>query len=259
MRVAVLNDIHGNLDALNAVLDEVRRSGADHIVVGGDVLVGPMSREALERLTTIDLPVDFIYGNCEIDVLTQLSGREPARVPEIYRPAIRWTAEQLSPDQRQLVASWPMTLRLDIDGVGRTLFCHGTPRDENECFTARTAEALLRPLVDPLDVALLVCGHTHMQFDRLIGPTRIVNAGSVGMPFGEPGADWLLIDRTPQLRHTPYDREKAAARFRATSYPRAEEFADKYVLNPPPAAQMLEVYSRAELKSTARFATETQR
>lgn len=251
MRVAVLDDIHGNLDALDAVLEEVRRARADRIVCGGDVVVGPMSREVLERLTALDLPVDFVHGNCEVDVLTHLSGREPARVPDAYRPAIRWTAEQLTSDQQRLIATWPMTLRIDVDGVGPTFFCHGTPRDENEIFTERTAEALLLPLFEPLGAALIVCGHTHMPFDRMVGRTRVVNAGSVGMPFGAPGADWLLIDRTPQLRHTSYDLEKAAARFRATAYPRVDEFVDKYLLNPPPAAQMIDLYSRAELKSAA--------
>lgn len=88
-----------------------------------------------------------------------------------------------------------------------------------------------------------------MQFDRMIGNIRVVNAGSVGMPFGEAGADWLLLlDGKIQLRHTTYDLTKAAERIRETSYPQAQEFATNYVLEPPKEEQMLEVFTRSQLK-----------
>lgn len=87
-----------------------------------------------------------------------------------------------------------------------------------------------------------------MQFDRTIGGTRVVNAGSVGMPFGEPGAYWLLLASGVELRRTAYDLTSAAARIRATEYPQAEEFASRNVLNPPSEQQILDAYSRAELK-----------
>jgi hypothetical protein len=73
-----------------------------------------------------------------------------------------------------------------------------------------------------------------------------VNAGSVGMPFGEPGADWLLLGPGVQLRHTPYDLTKAAARIRATDNPQAEDFATRYVLQPPSEREMLEVFTNTE-------------
>jgi hypothetical protein len=87
-----------------------------------------------------------------------------------------------------------------------------------------------------------------MQFDRMIGKTRVVNAGSVGMPFGAPGAYWLLLGPEVQLRHTPYDLEKAAERIRATSYPQAEDFAARNVLQPPSEKEMLQAFRKAELK-----------
>jgi hypothetical protein len=95
---------------------------------------------------------------------------------------------------------------------------------------------------------MVVCGHTHMQFDRMVGSTRVVNAGSVGMPFGEPGADWLLLGPRVDLRHTSYDLGRAAERIRRTEYPQAEEFASQYVLKPPSEQQMLEVFAQAELR-----------
>ena len=87
-----------------------------------------------------------------------------------------------------------------------------------------------------------------MQFDRTIGGIRVVNAGSVGMPFGEPGADWLLLGPDVQLRHTPYDLASAAESIRTTTYPQAEDFAAQYVLQPPSEATMLGAFAGDELK-----------
>ena len=158
-------------------------------------------------------------------------GRDQPAVPEQHRPMIRWMAQHLQFEYGRLLASWPKTLRLDIDGCGQVLFCHGTPRDDNECFTRLTPEDRLLPIFEGLNASLIVCGHTHMQFDRMIGKTRVVNAGSVGMPFGEPGADWLLLGPDVELRHTNYDGITAADRMRATDYPDAQEFVAQYVLN----------------------------
>ena len=161
---------------------------------------GPMARETLARLLALDVPVRFIQGNCEVAVLEAMAGRDQHAVPEQRRPIIRWIAQHLQFEYGRLLASWPMTLRLDIDGCGHVLFCHGTPRDDNECFTRLTPEDRLLPIFEGLNASLIVCGHTHMQFDRMIGKTRVVNAGSVGMPFGEPGADWLLLGPDGELR-----------------------------------------------------------
>jgi predicted phosphodiesterase len=249
MRIAVLNDIHGNLPALEAVLDEVDRAGVDRIVVGGDVFPGPMPQLVLQRLLECRVPVECLYGNGEVAVLEHLAGKVPALVPEAYRPVIRWNAEQLDPAQQQAVAAWPMTLRLNVPSLGDVLFCHATPRNENEIFTEHTAEDRLLPIFEPAKAPLAVCGHTHIQFDRTVGTTRVINAGSVGMPFGPAGADWLILGPQVELRHTSYDLDAAAERIRRSGYPAAEEFATKYVLHPPPAADMLAVYAQHELTS----------
>jgi predicted phosphodiesterase len=248
MRVAALYDIHANLPALEAVLDDVRRAGVDHVVVGGDVLPGPMPREALACLRGLGIPAQFILGNGEVAVLEQLAEREPAAVPAPYRPIIRWTAEQLQPDHERWMATWPKTLRVEIPGLGEVLFCHATPRNENECFTRLTPEDRLLPVFEEIGAPLVVCGHTHMQFDRTVGGTRVVNAGSVGMPFGEPGAYWLLLGPGVQLRRTAYDLTHAAERIRGTDYPQAEDFAARNVLQPPSEKEILEVFTKVELK-----------
>jgi predicted phosphodiesterase len=248
MRAAAIYDLHGNLPALEAVLEEIRALNVDRIVVGGDVLPGPMPRECLEILLSLGTPVDFLYGNGEAAVLEDLAGRVPAKVPERYRPAIAWTARQLSPDQREAVAAWPMTVRLEIPGLGEVVFCHATPRNADEIFTRDAPEERLAPVMAIARAPVVVCGHTHMQFDRMAGGIRVINAGSAGMPFGPPGADWLLLGPGVELRRTGYDLERAAARVRATGYPDAGEIAERYILNPPSQAEMLQLYAKAELR-----------
>jgi predicted phosphodiesterase len=245
-RVAALYDIHANLPALEAVLEDVRQAEVDRIVVGGDVVPGPMPRETLRRLLTLDVPVQFIQGNGEVAVLAERSGRHSG-VPEQFRDVVRWGGLQLDPEDEALIASWPKTLSLPIDELGPVLFCHATPRSDTEVFTRLTAEARLRPIFDPVDAGVVVCGHSHMQFDRTVGRVRVVNAGSVGMPFCAPGAYWLLLDGDIQLRRTDYDLVDAADRIRRTPYPQAAEFAERNVLHPPTEQSMLDAFSGIEL------------
>jgi len=246
MRVAAIYDIHGNLPALEAVLHEISQRKVDQIVVGGDVLPGPMPTETIERLRNLDAPAHFIYGNGEVAVLQQMAGKEPASVPQTFRPIIRWTAEQLHPEHQQWLSTWPKTVTLEIAGLGSVLFCHASPQNENDIFTRLTPDNHLLPLFEGLDSATVVCGHTHVQFDRKIGPTRVVNAGSVGMPFGKPGAHWLLLGPDIQFRYTAYDLAHAAERVRSTDYPQAEDFVARNILNPPTEQEMLKIFSRAE-------------
>ena len=249
MRVAALYDIHANLPALEAVLQEIRQAEVDSVVVGGDVLPGPMPRETMARLLDLKIPVQFIYGNGEVAVLEQMAGKDPVAVPEPYRPTICWTAQQIYPEYEQLLAGWPKTLHIASPEIGKVLFCHATPRNENECFTRLTPEERLLPIFEGLNASVVVCGHTHMQFDRTVGGVRVVNAGSVGMPFGEPGAYWLLLGPDIQLRRTSYDFTEAAECIRNTTYPQAQEFAARYILQPPSEKEMLEVFARVELRT----------
>jgi predicted phosphodiesterase len=247
MCVAAIYDIHGNLPALEAVLQDIHQAEVDRVVVGGDVVPGPMPRETLACLVDLDIPVQFIQGNGEVAVLAQMAGADPGPLPEQAREAVRWTAEQLTADHMRLLASWPKISSLEIDGLGEVQFCHATPRNENECFTRLTSEDRLLPIFQALHAALVICGHTHMQFQRTVGRIHVVNAGSVGMPFGAPGADWLLLGPSVQLQHTAYDLGKAAERIRDTTYPHAEEFATRYVLRPPSEREMLELFAKVEL------------
>jgi putative phosphoesterase len=249
MRVAALYDIHGNLPALEAVLDEVRRIGVDGIVVGGDVVPGPMPVETLTRLLELDIPVQFIHGNGDRIVRALMAGDESSQFPASYREAMLWNARRLRRSHEAILAAWPPTLRVEIAGIGDAFFCHATPQNDLDIFTRLTPESDLLPLFEGIDAPLVVCGHTHMQFDRSVGGIRVVNAGSVGMPFQPPGAYWLLLGPGVELRHTPYDLDAAAARIRATSYPGAEQFAAGNVLTTPSEASMLEAFTRPGLRA----------
>ncbi len=250
MRIALISDIHGNLFALEAVLREVRDARVDLVVVGGDVLPGPMPRETLACLMALEIPVRFIHGNGDRVVAAHLTGGDISEVPEALQEAIHWTAEQLDANQRQYIAHWPPTYELDIDELGHTLFCHATPRSDTECFTRLTAEERLIPVFGSVNASLVVCGHTHMQFDRTIAGRRVVNAGSVGMPFASPrGAYWLLAGPGIQLRRTEYDFEKAAGHIRDTRYPQAETLAVRYIVNPPTEGESLKMFAGAEVST----------
>ena len=205
-----------------------------------------MPREAIARLLALDTPVHFLRGNGDREVLARMRGIDTGTVPAAFRGVIQWNADQLPAEYEMLLDSWPPTVTLTVAGVGDVLFCHATPSSDTEVFTRQTPETRVLSLFAGATASLVVCGHTHMQFDRRVHDLRIVNAGSVGMPFGDPGAYWLLLGPDVQLRRTEYDLAEAAARIRASEYPQAGEFAEGNILRPPSEAQMLDVFGRAD-------------
>ncbi len=217
MRIAALYDVHGNLPALEAVLAEVESEDVDLIVVGGDVAAGGFPSETIERLRTLGDRVRWIRGNADRELMPGEEGNAPAHVLE-------WVRERLSDEQIAFLHRLPPQLELDLDGVGHVLFVHATPRNDTEVFTSATPGERLEPVFAGVDADLVVCGHTHMQFERAVGPVQVVNAGSVGMPYEEaPGAFWALlgeVDGGPiDLRRTPYDVAAALEAIAATGYP----------------------------------------
>ena len=247
MVIAALYDIHGNLPALEAVLPQVRAAGATMVVVGGDVLPGPMPVESLDLLAALDVPVRYLSGNGDRETLAAADGREMTTVPPVYQPLVRWGAEQLRADQVAALRRWPKTVEVELEGLGAVLFCHATPRNDMDIFTRLTPDALIAPAFADVTAHVVVCGHTHMTFDRHVGTIRVLNAGSVGMPFDTPGAHWLLLDAGgPRVMQTTYDLEAAARRIRATDYPDADAFAANYVLRTPGEEAMLKAFSAGQ-------------
>jgi putative phosphoesterase len=247
MRVAALYDIHGNLPALEAVLAEREAAAADLIVVGGDFVMGPMPRPTLERLRGLGNRVRFIRGNTERDLLGGMADN-PSE-PQVWVARAAWVARQLERDDRIFLGGLPTTLQLNVDGLGLVLFCHGTPRSDEEIVTRATPVERILPALAGVSAEVVICGHTHMQYDRVVRAVRLVNSGSVGMPYeGQPGARWALLGPGVELRRTQYDLEEAARQIIATRFPEAEEFSRKYVLaspRPEDAIQLFEAMARA--------------
>lgn len=244
VKVAALYDIHGNAPALEAVLAEPDVAAADVVVVGGDALAGPMPAETLELLEGLGERVRWLRGNAEREVLERRDA-DPGE-GDIWERRDTWVAAQLTADQLARVAHWPATVEVDVDGLGPTRFCHATPRDDSEIFTAVTPAGDVEPMLVAAEPTV-VCGHTHVQFDRPVGERRVVNAGSVGMPYeDEPGARWCLLGPGVELRRTAYDVDAAAARVRASGFPDADEHAE-VLLGPPGAEEATSVFEGQRL------------
>ncbi|WP_433204628.1 metallophosphoesterase family protein [Dactylosporangium sp. CS-047395] len=241
MRVAVLADIHANLPALEAVLADVDARGADRIVLLGDIAGGPLPAETLDRLAGLGDRAVWVHGNGERELVDAFDGR-PGEGPGAADAAE--CAGLIDQRHRDLMAGLPMTVTLDVDGLGPVLFCHATPRRDDEFVLVDSPVARWRAVLGGVGERLVVCGHTHMPFDRLAGGRRVVNPGSVGMAYGPAGAYWALLgDGTVQLRRTAYDATAAAARIAASAHPRAAAWAGEYVTSPYGDAEALEAFA----------------
>jgi putative phosphoesterase len=239
MRVAALYDVHGNVPALEAVLTEVEALEVDAIVVGGDIAIGPMPREALERLLRLGERALFLRGNGDREIAGEPEG------DDLWIQRTRWSAEQLERGQLAWLAALPDTQSVNVDGLGPVLFCHGSPRSDDEILTRISSEERVAAAVADVSEHVVLCGHTHVQFDREVAGKRLVNAGSVGMPYeAQPGAYWALLGPDVELRRTDYDLEAAATAIRATGFPEAEELAAENVLTIPTAEEATEQFER---------------
>lgn len=223
MRVAAIGDIHGNLPALEAVLAELEREPVDRVLVVGDTISGPWPVESFDLVTR--LGADVVRGNAD---------REVVEGSDRFGALATWCADRLGDERLAAAASWPLTRELDVDGLGRVLVCHSTPESDEPIYTQLTPEDELLALFHGVDADVVVCGHTHMQYDRrLTGGLRIVNPGSVGLPYeGAPGAYWALLGPDVELRRTEYDADAAAAAIRETGAP-VDERLLAHLLDPP--------------------------
>jgi putative phosphoesterase len=210
MRFATLYDIHGNLRALDAVLREIPDDAT--IVIGGDICAGGThTSETLERLRALGERALWLRGNADRELTPGEKGLAPAEVIEETRAAL--TDEQIA-----FLYTLPPTVQ-----IGDMLFCHATPRNDLDIFTERTPEERVAPLFAEVDASVVVCGHTHTQFERTIAAKRVINSGSVGVPYEDsPGAYWTL---DLQHRRTEYEgaelpkfrRDEAISHFESLS------------------------------------------
>jgi putative phosphoesterase len=197
--IATLCDIHGNLAALEAVLAEIPAEA--EIVVGGDIVAGgDHPSETLERLLALGSRVHWVRGNTDRELTPGETGFGlPAALEDGRR--------KLTDEQIAFLHDLPTSVLLD-----RVLYCHASPRNDLDVFTEITPEERVAFLFENVDADVVVCGHTHVQFDRTIAGKRVLNAGSVGLPVeDEPGAYWLL---DLEHRRTPYEGAKPAQQSR---------------------------------------------
>jgi predicted phosphodiesterase len=235
VRVAALFDIHGNLPALRAVLADVERAQVDVIVFGGDVAAGPLPAETLALLMDVGQPSRFVLGNTDREIVDAYdAGRH---TPDAERDpsgrAAAFAAGRISREQRDFLAGFAPVVVLDVDRLGSALFCHGSPRSDTEIITPVTPEERLQEILAPVEQKLVVCGHTHRQFDRQNEGRRVVNAGSVGLPYeGRAGAYWALLGPEVELRRTDYNLYQAVAELRGAGFVDVNEMITESLLEP---------------------------
>jgi predicted phosphodiesterase len=244
--VAVLSDIHGVLPVLDAVLAELEVASADLVVVTGDHESGPQPTAVLERLVALGDRVVLARGNADRELVVLAHGQ----TIEIPDEVTQWAAAQLSPEHVELLASLPHPVTLEVEGFWPVVFCHGTPRDDEEVVLVDTqldrwAEVFAEL---PDEVRTVVCGHTHMPFIRLVDRRLVINPGSIGMPYGRPGGYWAMLSGGGVTLHrTPIDTAAACARLVAEStYPQRREWANYYIRAAASDAQALATFAARE-------------
>ena len=216
------------LEPLEAVLAELEREDVDAVLIGGDAVSGPQPQETLERLRSLELPTHWIRGNGERalgpdagDAVMDAEGAEAA---------LDFTASQLSEEDRGTLWQLQQTMTLDVDGLGETLFCHASPRNDLDIVTPGTSDSRFRELLDGVRERVIVAGHTHMQLDRVVDGVRWINPGSVGMPYeGEVAAFWAILGPEVELRRTSFDAERSAEAVLATGWPESQAFVQENV------------------------------
>jgi predicted phosphodiesterase len=237
-RVAAIYDVHGNLPALEAVLADLESINPDLIVVGGDVVAGPMPAEVLDRLAALGENICFVRGNADREVVAVYDDGRYTGATDAEDPRGAHRCVRRLQDRPRTPGSTCLLRRASRRGDRGTRAGFVLPwltEERQEIVTATTTEGRLREILAGVDQDFVVFGHTHAQFDRLVGAKRVVNAGSVGMPYqGKPvGAFWLLLGTDGvSLRRSDYDLDRSVERIRATGYPDAEDVA-QILLEPP--------------------------
>ena len=240
-RVVILADIHGHAPALDAVLAEPDVASADLIVLNGDLADGPFPSETLDLLEALGSRALWLGGNG--DRWLSEASADRFRHPDPSTDALlRWAADQLSDARHTRLAALPLTASLDITGLGRVAICHATARSDNEMLLVDSSIEQARAAFAGMDAELVIVGHSHMPFDRLFDRRRVVNAGSVGLPYGHAGASWMLLGPDVVLRRTLYDVQATADLIRATDMPNAEDFVRSCVLTTDSDAEALDAF-----------------
>lgn len=215
--------------------------------MGGDVATGPLPRETIEQVMALGERAQCVRGNADREIIDayDLGRHEIEAEYEAAGRAAAFAASRISRRQRNFLAGFAPHVRLDLESLGPTLFCHGSPRCDTEIITTVTPERRLAKILVGVDERIVVCGHTHRQFDRQIDGWRVINAGSVGVPYeGRPGAYWALLGPEVELRRTEYDLDKAIAVLRTGGFPDLDDMLCESLLEPTDPDQVAELFER---------------
>ena len=207
MKLALMGDIHGNIQALRAVLDAATGENIEKLLITGD-LVGyyfsPL--EVVELLQEWD--VEIVRGNHE--EMLKTARKDPNYLLSVdarYGTGLRVAFEQLSPEQIDRLCELKHPLNLSFDGI-KILLCHGSPWDLDQYVYPNSENTLIAKCANG-HYDLVVLGHTHYPMQFMIGSTCLVNPGSVGQPRNrDPGAHWAIFDtetRSIEFRCESYD------------------------------------------------------
>jgi putative phosphoesterase len=240
MRVAALYDIHGNLPALRAVLADVAREGVDTVAVGGDVALGPLPAETVTQLMALGDRARFVTGNADREVVDAYDrGRRDIDVEQ--DPAMRgaaYAAGQIWEIQRHFLAGF-------APHVGQDFVLSWLAAQRYRDHHDRHPDPRLRDMLNGVSEPVVVCGHTHRQFDRCLDGWRVINAGSVGMPYeGKVGAYWAVLGPTVELRRTEYDLDEGLNELRAGGFPDVDEMLRESLLEPMDADEVAYFFER---------------
>jgi diadenosine tetraphosphatase ApaH/serine/threonine PP2A family protein phosphatase len=161
------------------------------------------------------------------------------------KAAVDFTVSRLPEDEHRELSQLSQTLRLDVDGLGETLFCHASPRNDMDIVTPGTPEERFRMLVDGVEERVVVAGHTHIQLDRVIDGVRWINPGSVGMPYeGEVAAFWAILGPDVEFRRTPFDVERSAEALLLSGWPEAAAFVEENLRAAAPRDEVVELFEQ---------------
>jgi predicted phosphodiesterase len=248
VRVAALYDIHGNDAALAAVLAEIESLEVDVIVVGGDVAGGPFPCQAVDAVRALGDRAIAIRGNGERELVEARlrldAGTARIDPDDVWSSRTHWAAGVLDRARLDWMGALPPLASVEVNGVGDVLFCHASPRSDEEIVTPLSPASRIAPMLAGAPQRTVVLGHTHVQFDRQVADSRLVNAGSVGMPYeGDAAAFWALLGPDVELRRTPYDVAEACTRVRESGIPGARAFADE-LAHPPGAVEANAFFER---------------
>jgi putative phosphoesterase len=243
LTIALIADIHGNLAALDAVLDALTAEPPDQIVCLGDVAAtGPQPREVLRRLRELGCPL--VMGNADAELLDGApAGAETDEESRRIADISRWCAAQLDDADQAFLASFQPTVEISLGEEKSLLCCHGSPRSYDDVIVAATPDDELEGMIAGHEATVIAGGHTHIRMLRAYRGREIVNPGSVGLayqffPDGSvrvpPWAEFAMLSQADagavsvDFRRVPYDRDATVRAMAEREMPHAAWWAEDW-------------------------------